>query len=358
MFFREMANKYPTVFWHDSCIIEELKTALSLGATGSTSNQPLILKAVLAQQQKWSGEVVRLLTDQPSLSDQEIAFKLRDEMVGLIAAELMGIFIRSNKEAGLLSVQVDPCRYSNVSAMVEEAIRIYALAPNLSVKIPATAAGLKAIEVLTEYGVNTTATVSFTVSQVVEVAQAYDRGLQKLRDKPKPKSFAVIMAGRLDDHLKDQVRELNIDIQPHMINQAGVAVVKNAYRIFSERKYESALLIAGMRGNYHVTEFVGGKLILTVSPAIQQAIEDSGAIPQNSISNNIPGETLERLECIFPDFNRAYQEQELNPDEMEHFGPSEKTLTEFINAQQGLIDFIHTIRIQMSEKSYSKSYAK
>ena len=77
---------------------------------------------------------------------------------------------------------VDPDRSAPVSkcgAIVEQAIRFDALAPNMIVKIPATRAGIDAIEQVTALGISINATVSFTVPQCLAVADAVERGLQR-----------------------------------------------------------------------------------------------------------------------------------------------------------------------------------
>ena len=50
---------------------------------------------------------------------------------------------------GRLSIQTDPANYRTADALIEQARHFDSLAPNLQVKIPATAAGIKAIEEVT-----------------------------------------------------------------------------------------------------------------------------------------------------------------------------------------------------------------
>ncbi len=64
---------------------------------------------------------------------------------------------------------------------MEQAVHFNGLAPNIQVKIPATAAGIVAIEEATRLGVNINATVSFTLPQAIAVAEAVERGLEPPR---------------------------------------------------------------------------------------------------------------------------------------------------------------------------------
>ena len=63
--------------------------------------------------------------------------------------------------------------------MVEQAERFSLLAPNMIVKIPATEAGIEAIEEATWRGISINATVSFALSQALAVAEAVERGLKR-----------------------------------------------------------------------------------------------------------------------------------------------------------------------------------
>ena len=83
--------------------------------------------------------------------------------------------------------------------------RFHAWAPNIAVKLPAALAGLDVLEDCVAEGITATATVSFTVPQVVAIAERHRAGRQRaLQSGVKPgKCFAVIMIGRLDDYLRE-----------------------------------------------------------------------------------------------------------------------------------------------------------
>ena len=69
--------------------------------------------------------------------------------------------------------------YTNSDRMLEQALRFNAMAPNMQVKFPATAAGIFGMEQATAKGVNINATVCFTVAQAIAVAEADRRGLKQ-----------------------------------------------------------------------------------------------------------------------------------------------------------------------------------
>jgi transaldolase len=344
-FLRTMTRTTPTIFWNDSCVVGELENAVANGATGATSNPPLVLKAVQQESGKWNPVLLDIIRQGNHRSERDIAWALIRRIVGEASGVLLRLYQDSKGEQGLLSVQVDPTQYQNADAMINQAIHVATFAPNLSIKIPVTAAGLVAIEELASRGINTTATVSFTVPQVLHIERAYQRGLKRLRPGAKePFCFAVLMAGRLDDHLKDVAKEKGLSIDAAVIEKAGIADVKKSCQLFEKMHAKSIILVGGMRGLYHITDFVGGRLILTISPAYQQDICAQDPPVRQVMDQPVSRDMLTELEKTIPDFGRAYAEDGMTPTEFEHFGSNVKTQGQFIKAFLGLLDYVKTMR--------------
>src|SRR5262249_28522968 len=137
----------------------------------------------------------------------------------------------------------------------------------LIVKIPVTAAGIPAIEEASYRGISINATVSFTLPQVLAVAEAVERGLKRREAEGKPIDqmgpVCTIMVGRLDDWLKVVADQQDISVDPGIFEWAGVAVFKKAYQIFQERRYRTRLLSAAFRNHMHWSEFIGGDVVIS-----------------------------------------------------------------------------------------------
>jgi transaldolase len=122
------------------------------------------------------------------------------------------------------------------------------------------------MEEATYQGVSINATVSFTLSQCVAMAEAVERGLQRREGDGKDIStmgpVCTIMVGRLDDWLKVLVEKDNVAIDPGYLEWAGVAVFMKAYQIFRERSYRIRLLSAAFRNHMHWSEFIGGDVVI------------------------------------------------------------------------------------------------
>ncbi len=173
----EISQTTPTVLWNDSCSVEELTSSIRHGALGATCN-PVIVWNVLKQEWNiWKERIPKIINENPSATEDEIAWKLIEEMSVTAAAIMMPIFEREKGKNGRLSIQTDPRLYRDAKRIVEQAVHFSKLAPNIIVKIPVTKAGVEAIEEATYLGVSINATVSFTLPQAIAVAEAVERGL-------------------------------------------------------------------------------------------------------------------------------------------------------------------------------------
>jgi len=145
--------------------------------------------------------------------------------------------------------------------MARQAIGFGKLAPNIMVKMPASAAGIKAFEEATFAGISINATVSFTVAQAVAVAEAVERGLKRREEaglsNENMTPVCTIMVGRTDDWVKEAVKRDNLCLDPCALEYAGVAVFKNAYKIYQERGYKTRFVHYGAFVKT-MNQFLGG----------------------------------------------------------------------------------------------------
>jgi transaldolase len=214
--------------------------------------------------------------------------------------------------------------------MFAMAQRFHAFAPNIAVKLPVTAAGLDILEECTARGITVTATVSFCVPQVVQIAESYRRGIKRAKDNgiEPGKCFSVIMIGRLDDYLRDVVKDAKAGISESDIQQAGLAATKRAYAIYQERGYEAVLLIAALRGTYHITELVGADLIMSIHPKYQELFLSQEMPREERIEREISADVIDRLMKL-SEFVRSYEPDGMTPEEFITYGATQRTLTQF-----------------------------
>jgi transaldolase len=326
-----------TRWWHDSADPAELQLGLERGAVGVTTNPYLSNLAAAKNRKAWAGEIDEVLSRKlPAEAKAEALMRIA---VTRAAAKLVPAFEQSGGAMGYVCAQVNPSRAGDREAMAAMARRFHAWAPNIAVKLPATAAGLEVLEDCVAQGITATATVSFTLPQVVAVAQQCRRGVERARATGvKPgKCFAVIMIGRLDDYLREVAHDSEAGLSETDIRQAGLAVTKRAYRLYQERGYEAVLLVAALRGDYHLTELAGADLVMSIAPAYQHVFVSQDFAREERIEKEIPRDVLDRLRRL-PEFVRAYEPDGMAPQEFIACGVTQRTLSQFIEAGWRLLE--------------------
>ncbi len=332
----EMTQSTPTCLWNDSASLQELSYSIGHGAVGATCN-PVIVQGVLKKEiHAWQERIRSLIRELPTATEDEIAWQLVREISVQAAGLLKPIFEEQRGRNGRLSIQTDPRLFRDTQAILRQAIEFSRLAPNMIVKIPVTRAGIPAIEEATYQGVSINATVCFTLPQCVAVAEAVERGLRRRASEGKDISsmgpVCTIMVGRLDDWLKVLTEKNNVAIDPGYLEWAGVAVFKRTYRLFRERGYRLRLLSAAFRNHMHWSELIGGDVVISPPHAWQVRFNASDIEVRPRIDDPVPANVVETLSRKFPDFVRASTENGLAIDEFDSFGPTRRTLRQFIEA--------------------------
>src|SRR5579871_6206661 len=134
---RLTAEMTRTDYWNDSCSIEELTYAIENGAVGATSNPTIVLNVLKKEMHLWRDRIRQIINDNPTWSEDQITWKLIEEMAVKGASLLDPIFAREKGKKGRLSIQTNPALYRNADAILEQAIHFDKLAANMQVKIAA-----------------------------------------------------------------------------------------------------------------------------------------------------------------------------------------------------------------------------
>jgi transaldolase len=284
----------------------------------------------------WRGRIQSLAKEFWTATEDEIAWQVVREMSANAAALLKPIFDQQNGKNGRLSIQTDPRLYRNTDAILKQALEFNQLASNMIVKIPVTRAGIPAIEEATYRGVSINATVCFSLSQCIAVADAVERGLKRREKEGLPIDtmgpVCTIMVGRLDDWLKLVAEKENLSVDPGYLEWAGVAVLKKTYKIFRERGYRLRLLSAAFRNHMHWSEFIGGDVVISPPHAWQVRFNASDIEVKPRMDNPVDPKIVDELYKRFRDFRRAYDEGGLKVEEFDSYGPTRRTLRQFIAA--------------------------
>jgi len=332
----EMTQATPTCLWNDSASIQELTYSIEHGAVGATCNPVIVLGVLKKEMNFWKDRIREIIDERLTATEDEIAWQLVCEISVNSAALLKPIYDAHKGKNGRLSIQTDPRLFRDPQAIVAQAQEFNRLAPNMIVKIPVTCAGIPAIEEATYLGISINATVCFTLPQSVAVAEAVERGLRRREREGKDIAtmgpVCTIMVGRLDDWLKVVMEKENIAIDPGYLEWAGVAVFKRTYQLFRERGYRIRLLSAAFRNHMHWSEFIGGDVVISPPYSWQVRFNASDIEVRPRIDNPVDPKIVAELLKKFVDFRRAYAEDGISVEDFDSFGPSRRTLRQFIAA--------------------------
>ena len=338
---REMVTKTPTELWNDSCSVKELQFSMENGAVGATTNPVIVGNVLQKEMDLWEERIRNIVASNPRKNEVDLTWKLIEEMAINGARLLKPVFDEHKGKKGRISVQTNPQNYMSSDLMTEQALYLSSLAPNIQVKIPVTRAGLETIEEITYNGVHVNATVCFSVPQSIAAAEAVERGLSRRKHAGKEVAnmhpVCTIMVGRLDDWLKTLAKKEETVIDPGYLEWAGIAVVKRAYKIFHDRRYQTKLLVGAFRNFMQWNELLGGDLIITATHEWQQIFDRSALPIKNNIDTPVDPRIVSTLEKSFDDFKKAYDPAGMREEAFDQYGATRRTLRQFLSGYQDLI---------------------
>jgi transaldolase len=164
------------------------------GVTGATSNPTIFAKAIAGSDRY--DEQLRTAAATGVRDPRELFFELALEDVRRAADLLRPAYAASGGRDGLVSFEVTPDLADDADATVAQAVRLWGRLsrPNVMIKVPATEAGLPAIEALTARGINVNVTLLFAVGRYEQVMDAYLSGLERRERLGEPLAHVASVA--------------------------------------------------------------------------------------------------------------------------------------------------------------------
>jgi transaldolase len=293
------------------------------GLRGMTSN-PTIFENAIAGSSDYDEQFAELVRAQKSID--EIYEALTTDDIKRAADALRPLYDGTNGRDGFVSYEVSPRLANDTGGTIDAARRYFELIsrPNLMVKVPATPAGLPAVEQLISEGRNINITLMFSVKHYAAVAEAYLRGLEKRAQAGLPlahvASVASVFVSRVET-LADKRLEEKLKARPDEASAAlhGTAAVANAkliYQRFKEifgsdrfkqlqakgaRVQRPLWASTGTKNSAYsdikyVQELIGPDTVNTMPPATMDAFRDHG-LPHATLEQGLAeaAETVRRL---------------------------------------------------------------
>jgi transaldolase len=284
---------------------------------GVTSN-PSIFQKAMSEGDSYDADIERLAS--AGKSKQEIFEALAIEDIRQACDLFRSVYDATGGGDGYVSIEVSPTLADDTEGTVGEATRFHEEIdrPNLLVKIPATPAGLPAIERMIGIGRSINITLIFSLERYAAVAEAYLKGLEKLaadgRDLSRVASVASFFVSRVDTEADERIdakiaQTTDPVVRRELEGLKGKTAVANAklafrkYReIFSGPRWEK-LAARGARVQrclwaststknkaysdiLYVEELVGGPTVNTMPIETMEAYQDHGK-PRETLSEGV-----------------------------------------------------------------------
>jgi transaldolase/glucose-6-phosphate isomerase len=353
--------------WHDNIRRDQLtsghlqRMVANGDITGLTSN-PTIFEQAIAQSDDYTDAIAALAKQ--SLSAEAIFDQLALEDIRAAADVFRPVYGRTKGLDGYVSIEVSPRFANDTAATLKEAKRLWKAAgrPNTMIKIPATLAGLLAIEQCIADGVNVNVTLIFSLERYEQVIEAYLSGLEKRLAAGKKisrvasvASFFISRVDTLVDKLLDEQIKAggNVALLAALKGQAAIANAKLAYALFWRKFHTERYAALAHHGAqvqrplwaststknpvypdvYYVEALIGANTVNTMPPMTLVAYKDHGQ-PDVRINQDVDkaAQVFESLEKMGVSMQAVTQR--LEAEGVAAFAKSFETLLHVVEGQR------------------------
>jgi transaldolase len=338
-----------------SFVQNDFAALIDEGLVGVTSN-PTIFQAAIAEGDAYDEQLREVLATETE--PKEVFLALAREDIRAACDLLKPVFERGDETRdGWVSLEVDPNLAHDAGGTLAEARRLHAMVkrPNLFVKIPGTEEGLVAIEETIASGIPVNVTLLFSLERHRAAAEAYLRGLRRLRadggDLGQVASVASFFVSRVDTEADRRLEE--IGGHDELRGKLAIANAKLAYQaykeIFAGEAWEELKAAGGSpqrclwaststknpeyRDVLYVEELVGPETVNTMPRETIEAVQDHARI-ESTLEKDVDGarRTLEAFAEAGVDYDDVVAV--LEREGVQKFANSFKELLEGVAAKR------------------------
>ncbi|MEU8521315.1 transaldolase family protein [Streptomyces sp. NBC_01216] len=326
---------------------------------GITTNPSLVAQSVLASPEGWRREIRELIRHQPTPTVESTFALVYEEALRRAAHEMLPMFRASEGRYGWVSGQLDPRFMLHADLMLEQALRLARISPNLMVKVPGTQQGYEVIRKLVARGISVNSTLSYTVPQFAACAEAVESGLKEAHDQgidtTRWRAVFTHMIGRFgaNTDLRYEAAIREIELSRTDVRWAELAILKRIHALIQEGGHPLKPLLSSLEaddptagGNtlsMHLEQSAGGAVAYTCKPRfVADVMRRESELPvfdDRAIAQEVPPRVLEKLLWL-PSFHRAYDPAGMRPEEFAHYGSFVSTYAEVMTNTRKLIDFV------------------
>ena len=294
----------------------ELENWINSGVRGITSN-PTIFQKAMTDTSDYDAQLMELIAAGKSI--EESYWELVVEDINGALEILRPLYDESDGLDGFVSLEVDPSLALDTSKTITAARHLHSVIdrPNLYVKIPATSAGIPAIQQMISDGKSINVTLIFSLERYEEVIEAYLSGLESCDgDLSNVSSVASFFISRTDTEVDKRLQIIGSDNAHALQGKAAIAQGRAAYQIFKNSfsgTRWNALQERGARpqrplwaststknpefpDTLYVDELIGPETVNTIPDSTLEAFIDHGNVSRTIDSDNHDSSILERIE--------------------------------------------------------------
>jgi len=336
-----------TKLWLDSIDPDLVASNRALGASGATSN-PIIVSGLI-ETGRFDADLDKLL--QEGKSDEEIAWQMTDKLVRQAQQVFLPVWQQTGGNDGYVSFELDPLledlkqgppHAERVAQYIALGKKWAAGHQNRMIKVPATPAGLDALEELVAADVTVNVTLIFSMRQYEAARDAVWRGAQRRKNLDKFKSVYSIFVSRLDVYTEKTLPQLSSAAQ-------GMVGIVNAKRIWAANKkfwadkgtplvQEMIFASTGTKKPedppWKYVEALAGSDIETNPPATNEAVEKSGRTITSHVAELPPAAVLDEMDRVV---DPALLEKTLMDEGLKKFADPQKALLALIASKRAAL---------------------
>jgi transaldolase len=268
-----------------------LQRLVDSGVTGVTTN-PTIFHKAISGSVDYDEAVRELLEQDHQIQPGDICETLMVADVRAAADVLGPVYERTAGGDGYVSLEVPPDLAYSVERTVAAAHSLWSAAgrPNILIKVPGTAEGVKAFERLTAEGINVNVTLLFSVARYEEVVRAWARGMARNARPERMASVASFFVSRVDTKVDKQLDAIGTLQARRLKGRIAVANAKIAYQRFLRLAKDPEIAAQLQRGARPQRPLWASTS--TKNPAYSDVLYVESLIGANTV-NTVPPETLD-----------------------------------------------------------------
>jgi transaldolase len=202
--------------------------------TGATSN-PTIFATAIAGSGAYDDQL-RAVAASGANAPQELFFAMALDDVRDAADVLRPIYDAGDGRDGFVSFECTPDLADDTEATIAQALELWKrlARPNVMIKVPATDAGIGAVEELTAQGVNVNITLLFSVARYEQVIDAYINGLERRSAVGEPVDAIASVASFFVSRV-DAKADALLPAESALRGRVAIANARHAYGRYRER---------------------------------------------------------------------------------------------------------------------------